>query len=45
LVTSRKPDDTPAFDREMIRVFADEREHSTEICKIIWLADDERLYY
>jgi protease I len=34
LVTSRKPDDIPAFDREMIRVFAEEREHSTDMRKI-----------
>jgi protease I len=31
LVTSRKPDDIPAFDREMIRVFAEEREHATNM--------------
>lgn len=33
LVTSRKPDDIPAFDREMIRVFAEEREHSADMRK------------
>jgi protease I len=32
-VTSRKPEDIPAFDREMIRVFAAEREHSTDMRK------------
>lgn len=32
-VTSRRPDDIPAFDREMIRVFAAEREHSTDMRK------------
>jgi protease I len=32
-VTSRKPDDIPAFDREMIRVFAAEREHSADMRK------------
>jgi protease I len=34
LVTSRKPDDIPAFDREMIRVFAQEREHSHDMRKL-----------
>jgi protease I len=34
LVTSRTPDDIPAFDREMIRVFAEEREHTTDMRKI-----------
>lgn len=33
LVTSRRPDDIPAFDREMIRLFAAEREHSTDMRK------------
>lgn len=33
LVTSRKADDIPAFDREMIRLFAAEREHSTDMRK------------
>jgi protease I len=33
LVTSRKPDDIPAFDREMIRVFSEEREHSPDMRK------------
>jgi protease I len=33
LVTSRKPEDIPAFDREMIRVFAQEREHSPDMRK------------
>jgi protease I len=33
LVTSRRPDDIPAFDREMIRVFATEREHSPDMRK------------
>jgi len=32
-VTSRGLDDIPAFDREMIRVFAAEREHSTDMRK------------
>ncbi len=32
-VPSRKPEDIPAFDREMIRVFAAEREHSTDMRK------------
>lgn len=32
-VTSRRPDDIPAFDREMIRLFAAEREHSTDMRK------------
>lgn len=34
LVTSRKPDDIPAFDREMVRVFSKERDDNTEIRKI-----------
>lgn len=34
LVTSRKPDDIPAFDREMMRVFTEERNQSTEMRKI-----------
>jgi protease I len=34
LVTSRKPDDLPAFDREMVRVFSKERDDTTEIRKI-----------
>jgi protease I len=34
LITSRKPDDIPAFDREMMRVFTEERNHSTEMRKI-----------
>jgi protease I len=34
LVTSRKPDDIPAFDREMVRVFSKERNDTTEIRKI-----------
>jgi protease I len=33
LVTSRGPDDIPAFDREMIRLFAAEREHSIDMRK------------
>jgi protease I len=33
LVTSSKPDDIPAFDREMIRLFAEERERATDIRK------------
>jgi protease I len=32
-VTSRRPDDIPAFDREMIRLFAAEREHSPDMRK------------
>lgn len=32
-VTSRNPDDIPAFDREMIRLFAAEREHSADMRK------------
>jgi protease I len=34
LVTSRNPDDIPAFDREMIRVFKEERGRTTEMRKI-----------
>ena len=34
LVTSRKPDDIPAFNREMIRVFFEVREHSTDMRRI-----------
>jgi protease I len=34
LITSRKPDDIAAFDQEMIRVFTEERNHSTEMRKI-----------
>ena len=33
LVTSRKPDDIPAFNREMIRLFADERQQIGELRK------------
>jgi protease I len=31
LVTSRKPDDIQAFDREVIRLFTEEREHVTDM--------------
>jgi protease I len=31
LIASRKPDDIPAFDREMIRLFAEVRDHTTEM--------------
>lgn len=34
LVTSRNPDDIPAFDREMMRVFTEERNLSTDVRKI-----------
>jgi protease I len=34
LVTSRKPDDIPAFDREMIRGFKQEHDRTTEMRKI-----------
>lgn len=34
LVTSRKPDDLLALDREMIRVFKEEREHTPEMRRI-----------
>jgi protease I len=34
LITSRKPDDIPAFDREMMRVFTEEHNRSTEMRKI-----------
>jgi|SRR5579872_231954 len=34
LVTSRRPDDIPAFIREMIRVFGKAREHSRDMRKI-----------
>ncbi len=34
LVTSRKPEDIPAFNREMIRVFFEVREHSTDMGRI-----------
>jgi len=34
LVTSRKPDDIPAFNREMIRLFFEVREHSTDMRRI-----------
>jgi protease I len=34
LITSRKPDDLAAFDREMMRVFTEARNHSTEMRKI-----------
>jgi protease I len=33
LVTSRKPDDIPAFNREMIRLFADARQQMRELRK------------
>ena len=33
LVTSRKPDDIPAFNREMIRLFADDRQQMRELRK------------
>ena len=33
LITSRTPDDIPAFDREMVRSFAEFREHSTGMRK------------
>jgi protease I len=33
LVTSRKPDDIPAFNREMIRMFSEERVHSADLRK------------
>lgn len=34
LVTSRKPDDIPAFNREMIRLLSEVREHSTAMRRI-----------
>lgn len=34
LITSRSPDDLPAFIREMIRIFANVREHSMDMRKI-----------
>jgi protease I len=34
LITSRTPDDIPAFNREMIRSFAEFREHSTTMRKV-----------
>ncbi len=34
LVSSRKPDDIPAFNREMIRVFADARYESRALRKV-----------
>jgi protease I len=34
LITSRTPDDIPAFNREMIRSFAGFREHSTAMRKV-----------
>jgi len=34
LITSRTPDDVPAFNREIIRSFADFREHSTTMRKV-----------
>ena len=33
LVTSRKPDDIPAFNREMIRMFSEERAHTADLGK------------
>ena len=33
LVTSRKPDDIPAFNREMIRMFSEERAHGGDLRK------------
>jgi len=33
LVTSRKPDDIPAFNREMIRLFADDRSRTLNLKK------------
>jgi protease I len=33
LVTSRKPDDIPAFNREMIRMFSEQREPSADLGK------------
>jgi protease I len=33
LVTSRKPDDIPAFNREMIRMFSEERAHVADLRK------------
>jgi protease I len=34
LITSRTPDDIPAFNREIVRLFAEVREHSTDMRKI-----------
>lgn len=34
LVTSRKAEDMPAFDREMVRVFAEYRQHATHMRKV-----------